>query len=912
MVEGVNELIICNPHKIPTEYYRYDSDHDRYYRTSGRRPSGYQSMSEDGKYGMHQAIDSVNEIRPYVDKWRASGYEGSTEITKRLLRHWKYRDESVLFFCQLEAIETIIYASEHPETVGKLITGDGSAFTRYCTKMATGTGKTVVMGMLIAWQVLNTGRKYTKNILVVTPNLTVRDRLQALRPGSRGNIYDEFDLVPAEYAGRLGSARIAITNFHQLRPKSSKPASVAKLGTQGPRSFAASILGRNASNILVINDEGHHAWRPSEYADTDSKEAEKAGMWMSGLDLIHEACAILQCHDFSATPFVPTGRSSTNETLFRWIISDFSLNDAIESGLVKTPYTPLHGDRFYHLYQQEDVSASLKKGLVPKMVRDAYQILGADWLDVNKGWSARSTPPVMITVCNSTRQAKLMVEHIMKGKFLLNTDLIKPESFLHIDSEAIKAISSDEGRRDLRDKVSTVGKPGRPGEDVCNIVSVDMLTEGWDTKTVTHIMGLRAFKSQLLCEQVVGRGLRRTSYDLNSEGLFDQEGVCVLGVPFAGILSEMEQGTKGRKGNGKNPPVEIRVKKPMHRIAWPIVAKIRTTVIVHTKINWDNVTPPQFDHTPVVSAKIGPLVDGWVAATDTEISPRHRLQTVIYGILQDVAGNLRRLDLFPWGQYSPYNESPQQSTVDMLGIVKKYVSKYVKTRLDEEGVIAMLAAYRDAIARDIFANLVKADPKSRPKADIVGTGSTDMPNKFTTKARWFRPKKTHLNIMTADSDLEVTIGQELDKNENVLSWAKSDMAGFSIPYVHPDNTERNYKPDFIAHLDTGVTLVLEGKGKEDDVDKAKKSALQLWIDAVNSEERYGIWDSATIYGDQNVRTSLEDVIRSTESKRYSHQCHACGIRTTSVADAARQFGLERIQGLLKIHAYCKKCRNKKH
>ena len=913
MVKGIDNLIICNPYETPSTYYRYDSQDNEYFKTQGRRPSGYQSMSKDGKYGMHRTIDSVNKIRPLVDKWRQSNYSGSSDTTKKLLNHWKYRDENRLFFCQIEAIETIIYASENPNKINPLIQGDGSEFARYCTKMATGTGKTIVMGMLIAYHVLNAAdKKYAKDILIVTPNLTVKDRLQVLLPSNTANIYKEFDLIPAALQNRLGKAHITITNFHQLKPKTSKPSSVAKLGTQSPKSFASSILGRNVSNVLVINDEGHHAWRPSEYSDADSKDAEDAGLWTSGLDLIHNACTVIRCHDFSATPFVPTGKSSTDDTLFRWIISDFSLWDAIESGLVKTPRTPSRGDRFYHLYNQEDVNTSLNKGLVPKLVKDAYQLLGASWQETKKKWSGRSTPPVMITVCNSTKHAKTIVKHLDSNKYLLNADLVKPESLLHIDSAAIKAISTDEGRSAIRDRVSTVGKPGQPGEDVCNIVSVDMLTEGWDVKTVTQIMGLRAFKSQLLCEQVIGRGLRRTSYDLNEDGLYTPEHVAILGVPFAGIPTETGLGPDPPLPP-PHPPVEIYPDKPKHIIAWPVVSDIRDTVTVNIDIDWKSITPPQFDHTPPApSVTVGPLVDGWVAASPSETIQAHtRLQTITYGILQDVMGNLRRLDRLSWGEWSPYNENPQQSTISMLGIVKKYVTKYVKTRLDEEGLISMLAAYRDAVARDIFAHIAKNDPESSPKATIEGVASTNISRRFTTKKRKLKTKKTHLNIMTADSDLEMTIGKELDKSKRVLSWAKSDMAGFSVPYVHPDNTERSYRPDFIAHLDTGVTLVLEGKGKEDDVDKAKKDHLRRWVDAINHEEQYGIWNSYTIYGDQNVQAKLEDIIRSTKKRIHVQHCQICGIRTKKLTDSIDLFGLERVQGLLKIRSCCKRCRTKK-
>lgn len=845
-----------------------------------------------------------------MDKWRESNYSGSSEVTKKLLNHWRYRDEKRLFFCQIEAMETIIYASENPHRVDRLINGDGGAFRRYCTKMATGTGKTVVMGMLIAYHVLNTGRNHTKDILVVTPNLTVRDRLQVLLPGNPDNVYREFDLVPAALQSRLGGARITIINFHQLKPKTSKASSVAKLGVQGPRSFAASILGQNASDILVINDEGHHAWRPSKYRDADSRAAEDAGLWMSGLDLIDDVFTILRCHDFSATPFVPTGRSSNDETLFQWIISDFSLWDAIESGLVKTPRTPSRGDRFYHLYQQDGISAALKKGLVPKLVKEAYQLLGSDWQETSKEWSYRSTPPVMITVCNSTRQAKTVVDHLRSNKYLLNTNLVKPESLLHIDSAAIQAITADEGKKAVRDKVSTVGRPGQPGERVCNIVSVDMLTEGWDARTVTHIMGLRAFKSQLLCEQVVGRGLRRTSYDLNEDGLYDPEPVSILGVPFAGIPTESAQ-----RSDRPRPqlPVEVYPDKPRHIMAWPVVSNIRDTVTVNMDIDWSAVVPTQFDHTPLPpSVVVGPLVDGWVAAEPSEtILARTRQQTITYGILQDVMGNLRRQDKLPWGEYSPYNESPQQITINVLGIIKRYVAKYVKTRLDEEGLKAMLAAYRDVIARDIFTHLTKSDSKSIPRATIEGTASTNIPRRFTIKKRKFKPEKTHLNIMAADSELEINIGEELDRDRRVISWAKSDMAGFTVSYVHPDNTERSYKPDFIAHLDTGVTLVLEGKGKEDDVDKAKKDALRRWVDAINREEEYGVWDYATIYGEQDVRTSLDDIIRYTGGRKHVHSCQACGFRTKTLADSVRQFGLKNIRGLLKILPHCKKCKPEK-
>ena len=911
MVKGIDRLIICNPYEMPAKHYKFDSKHDRYRMIYGRRPSGYQSMRESGTYGEHVKIDSINKIRRHVDAWRDKGYPGTTRITRTLLNHWKYRDENRLFFCQIEAIETIIYATEHQNVIDGIIKGDGGPFGRYCTKMATGTGKTVVMAMLIVWQVLNTGSEYTKNILVVTPNLTVKDRLAELQPGNTDNIYNKFDLVPPAMKGMLSSANITITNFHQLKPKQEGKRSVAKLGTQGAKSFAASIVGKNVSRLLVINDEGHHAWRPSLYRNANKRDIETAGVWMTGLDKMHQACTILRCHDFSATPFVPTGKSSTDDTLFSWIISDFSLSDAIESGLVKTPRTPRTGDRFYHLYQNKEVRVPLgRQGAtrLPPLVMEAYRLLGGEWKKTYQRWLAtHKTPPVMITVCNSTKHAKIVVDEFKANSIGLNENLTKAESLLHIDSDAIKSIENDAGKKKIRDTVSTVGKAGQRGERICNIISVNMLTEGWDAKTVTHIMGLRAFKSQLLCEQVVGRGLRRTSYDINDEDLFNQEYVDILGVPFGGILSETDDGV-GPKIETESQ--EIFPDKPQHLVSWPVVADIRDVLEYHTDMNWDRITPPEFGRTPSPSVELGPVVDGRPTPHGKTLGLEQRKQTMIYTILGEVMKKYRETDGSALAEYSPYNNRPQQTTIDVLHIIKQYVKKFVDgVRLDERGRTALLSRHQNDIAGHISENLIKHSPVSESVAEISGMGSTDIPHKFTTKKRTWKPKKTHLNIMTADSALEIDISKSLDADKRVLSWAKSDMAGFSIPYTHPDGTDRVYKPDFIAHLDTGIQLIIEGKGKEGMVDKAKKAAAQKWTHAVNRDGRYGIWDAVTIYNDRDVKTSLDDAIRLTSEYKHRHTCEKCGIVTSMLAESVRLFGLGQARGILQICTLCNRCQN---
>lgn len=903
MVKGIDKLIICNPYEKPTRYYKYDSELDVYHKMTGRRPSGYQSMNENGVYGIHREIHTVNKIRKLVDEWRDAGYPDTTKTTQQLLNHWKNKKEMRLFFCQMEAIETIIYAMEHRDKVNKIIQGDDGPFSRYCTKMATGTGKTIIMGLLIAWQVLNSGPGYTKNILVVTPNLTVKDRLQVLQPGNSKNIYDEFDMMPPGIKREmLGSARITITNFQQFKPKEGNKNSVVKLGRQGAKSFAASIVGRQTKNILVINDEGHHAWRPSFYANADKKEGKEAGMWTNGLDTIHGVCKITQCCDFSATPFVPTGKSATEDTLFGWIISDFSLSDAIESGLVKTPKTPKTGDSFYRLYDEDVAKAlgSTKMDRLPDKVERAYSLLGKGWEKINKLWreNRRPTPPVMITVCNNTRHAKRIADNLERNTVGLNTDLVKSESLLHIDSTTIEDDAT------MRDKVSTVGKNGESGDKICNIVSVDMLTEGWDARTVTHIMGLRAFKSQLLCEQVIGRGLRRTSYDVNEDGYFETEHVDILGVPFAGILSEEAE----QPGGGTTViPVDIYPDKPEHIIAWPIITEIRDTITYKTEIDWEKITPLDFDKTIPSSVSLGPLIDGWVSKDSVTFELKNRKQTVMYGILQSIMSNYRQLEKEQIiAEYSPYANNPQGLAISILYNIKEYVKKFIDVQFPDR-VEQVLFDHRDDVARHIYKNLVTAEPLTEPKIEVDGTDNTDIPRRATTNQRRFAPKKTHLNLITAARDFEIRIGKMLDRDQHVRSWIKSDMVRFSIQYEHPDGTRRNYLPDFIAHLNTGVQLVIEGKGKEDDIDIAKKKALRRWVDAVNQDGKYGVWDSTTLYSDKDLQASLIYAIQASSDRQYTVVCERCGLTTKTLAESVDIFGVENNRGILKVSTLCVNC-----
>jgi type III restriction enzyme len=415
----IDHLIINSPYEEPKHYWSYDRENRTFDQKDGRRPAGYVIASQSSKAfddpGVFVEIPLVNQIRPRVKAWRKAGYPGVTGITKRLLEHWNNSDERQhqFFFCQLEAIETLIWLAEAPaaEKVGIDIPSDGGAFARLCSKMATGSGKTIVMAMLIAWQVSNKvtypqDARFSKHIFVVAPGLTVKSRLQVLEPAGKNNFYDEFNVVPAALLDKLRQGKVLVRNWHTLNWESderiAKKKSVDKRGAKSDEAYVREVLGElaNTRNILVINDEAHHAWRipaESKIKGVKKEDIEEATKWVGGLDRIHKARGILNCYDFSATPFAPSGKQSSEEALFDWIVSDFGLNDAIESGLVKTPRVVVRDDgvpdaktyksKLYHIYEhvKDDLNRRAEEQVpLPDLVTVGYYLLGKDWLEAAK------------------------------------------------------------------------------------------------------------------------------------------------------------------------------------------------------------------------------------------------------------------------------------------------------------------------------------------------------------------------------------------------------------------------------------------------------------------------------------------------------------------------------------------------
>ncbi|MCC7211977.1 MAG: DEAD/DEAH box helicase family protein, partial [Candidatus Brocadia sp.] len=843
-MKKIDRLIINSPYEEPRQYWEYIRDTREFVLQEDRRPAGYIVASESSKSfddpGTFIEIELVNTIRPRIKKWREQGYPGVTGITKRLLQHWQdpeERRDRRFFFCQLEAIETLIWLTEAPEAdrTGIDIPGDGGDFSRWCNKMATGSGKTIVMGMLIAWQVLNKvanskDTRFSKNILVVAPGLTVRNRLSVLYPFDKENYYEEFNIVPSGLMESLRQGKVKIINWHALAWDSderlAKKKTVDKRGAKSDEAYVREVLGdiANATNLVVINDEAHHAWRipaESKMKGVKKEDIEESTVWIGGLDRIHRTRGIIRCFDLSVTPFAPSGKKASEEALFPWIVSDFGLNDAIESGLVKTPRVVIRDDanvdanlrsRLYHIYMDATVKDDINRKAeesepLPDLIKNAYLLLGKDWKAAKDEWEkvGDKIPPVMIPVANTTYTSARIKYAFDHDAFLLSVaglgDLCDQAKTLQIDSRILDKAEagtseflvfseefSEKGDDDeadlsgaeqetknqqpktnltkkkqaelLRRMVDTVGKLGEPGEQKQNVISVGMLSEGWDAKTVTHIMGLRAFSSQLLCEQVVGRGLRRTSYDVGKDGLFEPEYVNIFGVPFTFLPHE-----GGSDGPPPPPPppktrIEPVKQKAERKISFPNILRIDHVYKPQLSINMEKVKPLELDpYESITEAGLAAIIAGKpnpAALTEIdlkEIGEKFRLQSIIFRIASTIYNSEKK---FGW------KGSKETFLIQIIGIIEQFIYSgkiQINNPLfnqDEVRKRILIMLNMNKVIQHIW-NEIRAENTTQ----LTPVFDKEHPIRSTADVRtWWTSKpcedftKTHINFTVVDSKME--------------------------------------------------------------------------------------------------------------------------------------------------------------
>ncbi len=907
---AIGPLIISSPYQEPQEYWSYVREMRSFRRKTGRRPAGYVTATPGSKSfddpGIFRELPLVNQIRERVRGWREAGYPGVSGVTKRLLEHWRdpeQREGRRFFFCQLEAIETLIWLTEAPaaDRVGLAVPGDGGDFTRLCTKMATGSGKTIVMAMLIAWQILNKtsqpqDTRFSKNIFIVAPGLTVKSRLQVLLPSEPGSYYEQFNIVPLGFHDQMRQGKVLIRNWHALMPLDPEAGpKVVKKGPESDEAFTRRVLEdmAHARQIVVINDEAHHAWRvppKSIVRGVSRDDIEEATLWVGGLDRIHKQRGILTCFDLTATPFAPTGKRSGEETLFDWIVSDFGLNDAIESGLVKTPRVVVRDDgrhsqeyksRLYHIYMDDDVKDDLNRRAepqdpLPDLVQNAYYLLGKDWLETAKRWKTGGTrtPPVMITVANRT-ETSARIKYAFDHRRIRIDELCVPERTLQIDSrvlekaeaveeapdlggngedetgdQPVRKLSKKDQAEELRRTVDTVGQVGKPGEQIQNVISVGMLSEGWDAKTVTHIMGLRAFTSQLLCEQVVGRGLRRTSYELKpGQTLFEAEYVNVFGVPFTFLPHE---GGEGEPPPPPTPKTEIKPlsEKERFAISWPNVVRIDHEYRSKLTLDHEKVKALLLDASETRTiAELAPIVEGKPDLTQLseinleELARKFRVQRLVFEAAGEVYEQMKPL----------WKGSRPALLAQVIGLVEGFVSngniRIVPPLFNQEDLRRRLiiALNMTKVVQHIW-QAITADNTQELKLVF----DTERPIRSTGDMRpWHtgRPcgltDRSHINFCVYDGTWEATESFVIDRSDRVVAWVKNDHLGFEILYVFR-GVVKKYRPDFLIKLKNGKTLVLEVKGQDSQENQTKREFLDEWVRAVNAHGGFGewVWDAS--------------------------------------------------------------------
>jgi type III restriction enzyme len=864
----------------------------------GRRIAGYLAPSPDGNLKITDEVIPIgvaNDLRDKVRDWRGVGYPGATMVTRDLLDYWfddaRIVDNTRPFFCQQEALETIVFLTEAPEhlKVGINVPASGEAYTRWAIKMATGTGKTFVMSMLIAWSGLNRAAnkrdiRFTDQILVMAPNLTVRDRLSmegGLDPTHPESGFVQFDLIPPQYSSLLGQVRVQIMNWHGLALKEDPKRSVLKRGRESDAAFCKRILTDLSPNgrILVLNDEAHHAYRFPNDIDSvkgaDMDEAREATIWIDGLARIHQHRGILRAVDMSATPMYPAMFKDKAWMPFEWIVSDFALVDAIESGLVKIPRTPTADDTGEAIPKYRNLWEYIKKTLPKRSEADAdshpltdylaeadgpLKQLAAEWQETFEEWQKAGlpVPPAMVVIAHDTTVARLLEKHIAdmgEASPLLVNPKNGPAVTIRIDSDALAKVEAGEGKGEaeaIRQIVATVGKPGKPGADVRCLISVAMLSEGWDARNVTQILGLRAFGSQLLCEQVIGRGLRRSSM----ADLSEPEFVDIYGVPFQLLPMAKAAGSPPSAPPDYTNVHTMRSREDL-RIEFPRLIQIVPDIQDTLDIDRDAMEPIR------VESRFDPM-ETWVefdlgtphAGMGGETQDRDkaygnfRVQRMHFRVAQQIIAPYERPWLFP---------QALKIVQDVMRPVEEGGKLLFEPGVDHREICNM--RYQTLAVERIQTTLRPGEGPERflPSLDpYQPTGSTEAINFNSPTDKCVVAEKSHLSHGVWDSGLERKMMAVMDRSPSVEAWVKNHRLYLEIPYLY-FGTAHRYRPDFIVRLTDGEYVLLEGKGDPDEKDDAKATAARRWVQAVNTQGGFGHWTHIICYDANDLETQIQAV-----------------------------------------------------
>lgn len=835
----------------------------------------------------------ANNLRSAIHDWREAYYVGVSDTTRQLLTHWFERPHRIktaegeefefrYFFCQREAIETLIYLKEvrrldylsqivdefggEDAGIAALgITEEEDAWSRYAFKLATGTGKTKVMSLGIVWSYFHALREsdslMPRHFVVIAPNLTVYERLK--EDFGDGKIFDADPLIPPEWrgdwnmsvvlqdeaSGAVTGGVVYLTNIHRLYdiPKRKSKKEEETYSFMGPSVSKARALDTGAAlrdritshkRIMVLNDEAHHLWDPDS-------------AWNEAIRYLHETVKsrtggeVVAQLDFTATPKDNSGR------LFKHIICDTPLGEAVDGGLVKTPVIG-KGDK--SLSEEPSDNAAYRY--------DRHLRLGyARWLKSKKEWEKSGKKALLFVMCEDTKAADEIATRLntddtfkelnertinlhtnLKGKLKKvgrgpNARVEFVESESEITDEDLKALRKLS--RELDDNSS---------QYYC-IVSVLMLREGWDVRNVTSIVPLRSYtsKANILPEQTLGRGLRRITPP-GTQGA--NEIVTVVEHPAFASLYRQELAQEGFLIEivdiDRIPSTTISIYPDSTR------KDIKALEIEIPTLAAGYKTLPKLEGLTIEDVKKGfgkykPLPLGSKGAEDIEYEGRHLFTGEV---VEKMKIHLPLLE-FGMGAVSYYVKQLEQ--ICKLRGLHTALAPLVQTFLEEILFTEKSNLFDPSLAsrlgdsdvaehiRAVFVPLIR-QKTTTVEERVPGEKPQYMSEWKTYQATHserhpaLEAQRTLFNLVPCNRSLEVALTNYAEKAGDVAAFAKNGGPQcLRIDYLAGGGRLAFYTPDFFIRTTEGIYYLVETKGRED-VDVPRKArAAMAWCESATSE-----------------------------------------------------------------------------
>ena len=787
----------------------------------------------------------VPAIREAVRQWKDKNYPGITDTTRELLNYWFYCDHKTptgepfkYYDSQQEAIETLIYLYEvekirsRMELIKKYAVSQKDLrlppfddFARYCIKMATGSGKTKVMALAIAWQYFNAMREndeeYAKTFMILAPNVIVFERLKT--DFVNGHIFRTDPLFPRHYelfwdmefymrgdperAGSTGA--VYLTNIQQFYERenqnSDEPDEMLAVMGEKPQvkkieitDFDERIVKRDGL-VVVLNDEAHH---------THDEKNE----WNKVIRRIHEQRPIAAQLDYSATPRYSKG------ALFAWTVFDYPLKQAILDQIVKYP---VKGVSKIEEAKSDLVTVRYKGFLIAGVER---------WKEYSEQLKPLQRKPILFIMMNSTAEADEVADWLQRkypSEFSGAKTLV-----IHTNrSGDISVKDLDEARQKSRE----VDEDDSP---VNAIVSVLMLREGWDVKNVTVVVGLRPYtaKANILPEQTIGRGLRLMFRSLHTSY---REHVDIIGnrafLEFVSDLERMEDlkfdtfeigkdklqiVTITPDENKKDKDIGIPELSPSLIRKKTLADEINGIDVRSFKVNPLPIVDKSEDIKTFIYEGIDILTKEKLFEREYEIPPAQTPEEVIGYYAKRIAHDLKLPSQFAtlapkikeFFQYVAFGKEIDLSESRIIKAMSTNVASYVVCREFEK-------ALRDKIVKEVYPELL---------TPLRMLSSTDP---FPYSRLLLDSPKTVFNYVACDNEFERDYAKFLDEAEDVFAFAKLPFQfGFTIAYTDTRANIRNYFPDFIVKLSDDNYWVVETKGREDLDVAMKDQAAQCWCE----------------------------------------------------------------------------------